>query len=101
MAKKKGSNPVQDLLDMAGDFVVKQKGRWEHKDWEGFVDNVQSAGVDLSDELKKSLGHILEATKRFYSDISKVPDKKPKSSPKPKAKAKSKPKAKAKAKSKA
>ncbi|MCC6794264.1 MAG: hypothetical protein IT366_04040 [Candidatus Hydrogenedentes bacterium] len=98
MAKRKNSNPVQNLLDTVGEFVNKQKGKWEHKDWEALVDKVQKGGVVLTDEYKKSLGHMLEATKQFYGSLS-VPDKK-KAAPKPKARAKAKPKAKAKAKAK-
>ncbi len=98
MAKRKNSNPVQNLLDTVGEFVNKQKGKWEHKDWESLVDQVQKGGVVLTDEYKKSLGHMLEATKQFYGSLS-VPDKK-KAAPKPKARAKAKPKAKAKAKAK-
>lgn len=99
MAKK---NPLQNLLDMAGNFVTEQKGKWEHKDWEAFVEQVQRAGVDLSDEMKKSLGNLLEASKQFYARVSHVPDKaaakksRPRSA-KPKAKSKSKAKAKPKA----
>ena len=97
MAKnKKSKNSVQNLLDMAGDFVVKQKGKWEHKDWEAFLDKVQTAGVGLTDDLKKSLGHILEATKRFYSEVSVIPEKKPAAKAKPRTKAKTKAKAKTK-----
>ena len=73
MAKQ---NTVQSMLKMAGDFVTQQKGKWEHKDWEKFLDRAQRAGFDLSDEVKKSLGHILEASKQFYSAVSVVPDKK-------------------------
>lgn len=98
MAKHKNSNPVQQVLDMVGEFVSKQKGKWEHKDWEAFVEKVQKAGVNLSDEYKKSLGHMLEATKQFYSGLS-VPDKK--KAVKAKARVKAKPKAKSKPKSKA
>ncbi len=98
MAKRKNSNPVQNLLDMVGDFVTKQKGKWEHKDWEALVEQVQKGGVVLTDEYKKSLGHMLEATKQFYSGLS-VPNKK-KAASKPKARSKAKPKAKAKAKAK-
>ena len=98
MAKRKNSNPVQNLLDMVGDFVTKQKGKWEHKDWEALVEQVQKGGVVLTDEYKKSLGHMLEATKQFYSGLS-VQNKK-KAASKPKARSKAKPKAKAKAKAK-
>ena len=96
MAKK---NPVNQLLDMAGDFVTKQKGKWEHKDWEAFLDQVQKAGVNLTDEVKKSLGHVLEASKHFYASVSSVPEKAPVKKTKPRAKPKAKAKAKAKAKS--
>lgn len=93
MATKKGSG-LQQLLDMAGKFVEEQRGKWEHKDWEAFLDQVNKAGVELTDEVKRNLGNVLEASKHFYSKVSVVPDKK-------KAKAKSKPKAKAKSKAKA
>ncbi|GMU92390.1 MAG: hypothetical protein AMXMBFR4_14480 [Candidatus Hydrogenedentota bacterium] len=89
MAKKK-KNPVQNLLDMAGDFVTEQKGKWEHKDWEAFLGQVQKAGVTLTDEVKRNLGNILEASKHFYNSISTVPNKKPARKPRPKAKSKAK-----------
>lgn len=84
---------------MAGEFVEKQRGKWEHKDWEGFLDKVNKAGVELTDELKRNLGNVLEASKHFYSKVSVVPDKKkPRAKSKPKSKTKSKAKAKAKSK---
>ena len=92
-------HPMQQLLDMAGAFVTKQKGKWDHKDWESFLDQVSKAGVDLTDEVKRNLGNILEASKHFYAKVTDVPDKKvakPKAKPKAKAKAKSKAKSKAK-----
>lgn len=97
MAKSTNKNPMQHFLNMAGDFVAEQKGKWEHKDWEAFLEQVQKAGWELSDELKKNLGNILEATKQFYIGVSKIPNKKPVGKSKPRAKAKSKSKAKAKA----
>lgn len=97
MATKK-NNGLQELLNMAGRFVEEQRGKWEHKDWEGFLDQVNKAGVELTDEVKRNLGNVLEASKHFYSKVSVVPDKK---KAKAKAKTKSKPKAKAKTKSKA
>ncbi|GMV90565.1 MAG: hypothetical protein AMXMBFR82_03430 [Candidatus Hydrogenedentota bacterium] len=97
MATKKGSG-LQQLLDMAGKFVEEQRGKWEHKDWEAFLDQVNKAGVELTDEVKRNLGNVLEASKHFYSKVSVVPDKK---KAKAKAKAKSKPKAKTKSKAKA
>jgi non-homologous end joining protein Ku len=90
---------LQELLDMAGRFVEQQRGRWEHKDWEKFLDQVNKAGVELTDEVKRNLGNVLEASKHFYSKVSVVPDKKkPRAKSKPKSKTKSKAKAKAKSK---
>lgn len=87
---------LRDLLDMTGKFVEQQRGKWEHKDWEAFLDKVSKAGIELTDEVKRNLGNILEASKHFYSKVSSVPEKK-----KAKAKSKSKAKPKAKTKSKA
>ena len=83
-------NPMQQLLDMAGNFVTQQKGKWEHKDWEAFLGQVSKAGVELTDEVKRNIGNILEASKHFYGHVSTVPDK---NAPNPKAKAKTKSKA--------
>ncbi|MDZ4860996.1 MAG: hypothetical protein SGI88_18640 [Candidatus Hydrogenedentes bacterium] len=94
-------NPVQHMLKMAGDFVTQQKGKWEHKDWEKFLERAQRAGLDLSDEMKKSLGHMLEASKQFYTVVSNVPDKKKAAAKKSSAKSKAKTKTKAKPKAKA
>jgi hypothetical protein len=88
---------LKQLLDMTGKFVEQQRGKWEHKDWEAFLDKMSKAGIDLTDEVKRNLGNILEASKHFYSSVSTVPDKKKakaKAASKPKAKAKSKPRAK-------
>ncbi len=96
---KKKKSGVQELLSMAGRFVEKQRGKWEHKDWEVFLDHVNKAGVELTDEVKRNLGNVLEASKHFYSKVSVVPDK-PKAKPKTKRKAKAKPKPKTKSKAK-
>lgn len=73
-AKKK--NPLQQILDEAGSFVTKQRGKWEHKDWEAFLEKVKKAGGDWGDELRKNLGNILEASKNLYNALTEVPDKK-------------------------
>ncbi|HRK35487.1 MAG TPA: hypothetical protein PLJ47_12895 [Candidatus Hydrogenedentes bacterium] len=95
----KSKNSLTSMLKMAGDFVTQQKGKWEHKDWEAFLEQVQKAGIELTDEVKKTLGHLLEVSKAFYMNVSSVPNKK-KPAKKSTAKAKSKAKTKAKAKSK-
>ncbi len=93
-------NSLQEMLDMAGKFVTQQKGKWEHKDWEAFLSKVSKAGVELTDEVKRNLGNILEASKHFYTKVSVVPDRKA-AKAKSRSKSKAKTKAKARTKSKA
>jgi hypothetical protein len=64
MAVKK--NVAQKILDMAGDFVVKQDGAWGHDEWEAFLGNAAGAGAPMDDEGKRNLGNILEASKYLY-----------------------------------
>ena len=84
MAAKK--NAVQKVLELAGDFVSKQGGTWEHDDWEGFLKKADKLGLATDDEGKRNLGNILEAAKQLYHRADIEP-------PKPKTKAKSKTKA--------
>lgn len=64
MAAKKSE--LQKILDLAGEFVMKQEGAWEHADWESFLNKAVKAGVSIDDEGKRNLGNILEASKYFY-----------------------------------
>jgi hypothetical protein len=59
-------NTLQKLLDQAGQFVTKQKGSWDHAQWEAFLESTAKAGVEPNDEVKRNLGNILEASKYFY-----------------------------------
>lgn len=81
---------LQKILELAEKFVTKQKGAWEHDEWEAFLAKAAQAGLDVNDESKRNLGNILEGLKYFYS-VLPAPAKK--ASPKAKAKAKAKPKA--------
>jgi hypothetical protein len=76
---------LQNLLEIVQKFVVKQKGAWEHDDWEALVAHVTKAGVCLDDdEGKRNLGNILEACKFFYFALPADVEKK-KPAPKKKA----------------
>lgn len=83
---------LDSILEMAGKFVVAQKGQWGHEEWEGFVSKVAALGVSLSDETKRNLGNILETCKYFYAigaaQASGAAAPKKKAAAKPKAKAK-------------
>ena len=79
---------MQKVLDLAGEFVIAQKGSWGHAEWEGFLAKVAALDIEITDESKRSLGNILESCKCFYCDGDVAPAKK--AAPKPKVKAKAK-----------
>ncbi|HOJ33410.1 MAG TPA: hypothetical protein PKY35_05245 [Candidatus Hydrogenedentes bacterium] len=61
-----GKNPMEKLLALAAEFVMKQQGTWAHEDWESFVAAAEKTGYSFDDEGKRNLGNILEALKFFY-----------------------------------
>ena len=70
------THTVQKLLTVTGKFVVDQKGAWEHGDWEALLDGVTGMGLELTDECKRNLGNICEATKYFYHKLPATPPRK-------------------------
>jgi hypothetical protein len=64
MAKK--NDIVRDVVDLAGEFVIKRKGDWDHEAWEGFVKKAGKAGADTSDSGQALLGKVLESIKKVY-----------------------------------
>ena len=54
------------LLEIASEFVEKQKGWWEHPDWEGFLVRLSKDGFHLSQEVEPPIGNILEIFKDYY-----------------------------------
>ncbi|NIA15908.1 MAG: hypothetical protein GWP08_17740, partial [Nitrospiraceae bacterium] len=80
---------LESLLDLAGKFVIAQKGEWEHADWEALLSKAAAMGIVLNDEFKRNLGNILESCKYFYVVCPTAPAKKAAAR---KAKAKAKPK---------
>ena len=69
-------NGLGKLLDLAGSFVTKQRGTWDHEAWEDLLDKVAKLGFELNDENKRNLGNILEASRHFYSNMPAQPKKK-------------------------
>jgi hypothetical protein len=64
MAGKK--DIVRDVLELAGDFVIKRKGDWDHEGWESFLKKAGKAGADISDFGQVKLGALLESVKGIY-----------------------------------
>ena len=58
---------LENLTDLANDFVTTQKGIWDHGAWTNFLSEVQTQGFDISGDLQPYLGELLEAMKRFYT----------------------------------
>jgi hypothetical protein len=54
------------LLEIASEFVEQQQGRWEHPDWEGFLQRLSRDGFRLSKEVEPPIGSILEIFKDYY-----------------------------------
>ncbi len=84
---------VQQLSKLAGDFVVKKHGTWNHEEWEQLCKDVSSLGIRLDAEMQARLGLLIETLKVFYVSM---PKRTKTVSAKGKAGAKRKPKAKAK-----
>lgn len=75
MAKR---HTLQEILELAGKFVTDQEGQWDHDAWERLLPKAEALGLDLSDENKRNLGNILEASKFFYFCLPSEPVKKAK-----------------------
>lgn len=80
MAGKK--DIVRDVLELAGDFVIKRKGEWDHEGWESFVKKAGKAGADTSDFGQVKLGALLEAAKGIYCSIEEPAPAKTEKKPK-------------------
>jgi uncharacterized membrane protein (DUF2068 family) len=61
-----------ELVQLASDFVIQQKGVWDHVAWMGFLSHVESRGVDVSQEMEIYLGELVESIKRFHTSILSV-----------------------------
>jgi hypothetical protein len=88
IAMPAAKNSVQKLLELAGQFITKQKGNWEHEDWEALLTKVEALGVPSDDECKRNLGNILEGGKYFYYAMPQPPSKRKAASKKTAAKSK-------------
>lgn len=69
---------VEQIFEQAAKFVVKQKGEWEHNNWEDFLGKISEFQIELHDELIVKLGALLELGKYFYSNLPETVEKKQK-----------------------
>lgn len=64
---KKSSNPFDEIITAAKNFVEKQKGMWDHTRWENFISEVRKKGVSVTEETSKLIGSMLESLKKLYA----------------------------------
>lgn len=64
MSKKHDARAV---FELAGKFIAKHEGAWDHEAWEKMVDAVAALGFEMHDEARRNLGHLLEAGKYFQA----------------------------------
>ncbi len=68
------SASLSELTNDIVQFVKKQKGTWNHAEWEALLESLQKKGMELTDETKNYVGGILEAAKKIYTqEQSKQP----------------------------
>ncbi len=82
IAMAAAKNSLEKLLELAGQFVTKQKGTWEHENWEALLTKAGALGMPTDDESKRNLGNILEAGKYFYANMPQPAAKKSAAAPK-------------------
>ncbi len=78
-------NSVEEIFSQAAKFVVKQKGTWEHPDWENFLEKISEFQIDINDELMIKLGSLLEIGKYLYHNLPETISKKGKKEKKKKS----------------
>ncbi len=63
---KKAMKVFDVLIEVSDKFVEGQKGGWDHDAWLDFLSDVREKGIELSDEMKDSVGSVLESMKKVY-----------------------------------
>ena len=64
--------PFDELVKLACDFVIQQRGVWDHSAWMTFLSRVEKKGIKLSEDIQSSLGEMVEAIKQFHTTILSI-----------------------------
>jgi hypothetical protein len=64
--------PFDELVKLACDFVIQQRGVWDHSAWMAFLSRVEKKGIKLSEDIQSSLGEMVEAIKQFHTTILSI-----------------------------
>jgi predicted flap endonuclease-1-like 5' DNA nuclease len=68
----KAPGTFDTLIQLASDFVTRQRGMWDHTAWQEFLSDLQQRGIGLTEEVHSYLGSVLEAFKRLYDATASV-----------------------------
>ncbi len=78
-AKKRGGNlffihskdeiTIEILIAYAADFVVQNRGLWDHNMWIEFIHELQKKGFDISERIQFNVGLLLESFKIIYRPL--------------------------------
>jgi hypothetical protein len=64
--------PFYELVKLANDFVIQQRGVWDHSAWMDFLSRVEKKEINLSGNMESSLGEMIEAIKQFHMAILSI-----------------------------
>lgn len=59
-----------ELLKLAGNFVEKQKGIWDHNAWTNFLSDAQTKGLKINQDIEGKLGATVETMRKYYSVVA-------------------------------
>lgn len=67
MAQTEGvKNSLSKIKDHTVKFVSAHKDGWDHKAWEKLLEDLNKEGIVLTEQTKKYLGNLVEATQKLY-----------------------------------
>lgn len=60
------------LVKLASDFVIQQRGVWNHSAWLDLLSRVEESGINVSQDMQSSLGNMVEAINQFHTAILSI-----------------------------
>lgn len=64
------TDPFDELTRLADEFVTAQRGVWDHAGWLDFLARLQTSGIEISTDMERNLGELLEAMKAYQTAVS-------------------------------
>ena len=67
MMQNTETTTFDELVRLAGDFVIQQRGVRNHETWMDFLSGVESRGINVSQEMETYLGKLVEAIRKLHT----------------------------------